>query len=86
MREMNLWLQRLSKQPSYWHGERVMVAVIGAGHCNGIIEKLLDTKPSPQPEEILPSITRTKRKAEDDFEGSDVVQFDYAYAIETGMI
>ncbi|KAK1734669.1 TraB domain-containing protein [Skeletonema marinoi] len=67
-------------------GERVMVAVIGAGHCNGIIEKLLDTKPSPQPEEILPSITRTKRKAEDDFEGSDVVQFDYAYAIETGMI
>jgi pheromone shutdown protein TraB len=66
--------------------ERVMVAVIGAGHCSGILDKLLDTKTSPHPDEILPSITQTKRKAVDDFEGSDVVQFDYAYAIETGMI
>ncbi len=68
-------------------GERVMVVVIGAGHCNGVVEKLLlDSKSSPLPEEVLPSITQTKRKLEDDFEGSDVVQFDYAYAIETGMI
>lgn len=68
-------------------GERVMVVVIGAGHCSGVVEKLLlDAKSSPLPEEVLPSITQTKRKLGDDLEGSDVVQFDYAYAIETGMI
>jgi pheromone shutdown protein TraB len=67
-------------------GERVMVVLIGAGHCSGVLDKLLDTRMSPQPDEILPSITHTKRKAPDDFEWSDVVQFDYAYAIETGMI
>jgi pheromone shutdown protein TraB len=63
--------------------ERVIVAVIGAGHCSGVLDKL---QLSQQPEEILPSITHTKRNVADDFEGSDVVQFDYAYAIETGMI
>mmetsp|Transcript_1906 Transcript_1906/g.3198 ORF Transcript_1906/g.3198 Transcript_1906/m.3198 type:complete len:387 (+) Transcript_1906:58-1218(+) len=67
-------------------GERVMVVVIGAGHCSGVVEKLLDPKSSPQPEIVLPSILQTKRKLEDEAEGSDVVQFDYAYAIETGMI
>lgn len=68
-------------------GDRVMVVVIGAGHCGGVVEKLLlDAKSSPLPEEVLPSITQTKRKLEDDSEGSDVVQFDYAYAIECGMI
>ncbi len=68
-------------------GERVMVVVIGAGHCSGVVEKLLlDAKSSPLPEEVLPSITQTKRKIEDNSEGSDVVQFDYAYAIECGMI
>lgn len=69
-------------------GERVMVVVIGAGHCSGVVEKLLlDTESSPLPEEVLPSITQTKRKLEEDnCEGSDVVQFDYAYAIECGMI
>ena len=66
--------------------ERVMVVVIGAGHCSGVVEKLLDTKSSAQPETVLPSILQTKRKLEDEVEGSDVVQFDYAYAIETGMI
>ena len=68
------------------HGERVLVAVIGAAHCNGVMEKLLDTTLSQRPEEIFPTITRTKRTADDDFEGSEVVLFDYAYAIETGMI
>jgi pheromone shutdown protein TraB len=66
--------------------ERVMVVVIGAGHCSGVVEKLLDTKSSAQPETVLPSILQTKRKLEEEVEGSDVVQFDYAYAIETGMI
>ena len=68
------------------HGERILVAVIGAGHCNGVVKKLLDTTSSQRPEDTLSTITRTKRIADDDFEGSEVVQFDYAYAIETGMI
>lgn len=67
-------------------GERVMVAVIGAGHCSGVLNKLLDTTSGQMPEEVLASITKTKRKQTDDIEGTDVVQFDYAYAIETGMI
>jgi pheromone shutdown protein TraB len=66
--------------------ERVIVAVIGAGHCNGILEKLLDTKSSEIPAEILSNITKTKRIRTDEFEVSDLVQFDYAYAIETGML
>lgn len=66
--------------------ERVMVAVIGAGHCSGVLNKLLDTTSGQIPEEVLASITKTKRKQTDDIEGTDVVQFDYAYAIETGMI
>lgn len=66
--------------------ERVMVAVIGAGHCSGILTKLLDTTSGQIPEKVLASMTKTKRTQTDDIEGTDVVQFDYAYAIETGMI
>ncbi|KAL7532067.1 hypothetical protein ACHAXR_005335, partial [Thalassiosira sp. AJA248-18] len=76
-------------------GEKVIVAVVGAGHCPGMLEKLLQTnticvedeaKPL-RPEKVLPGLVETKkRKTSNDAEISslttDIVQFDYSYVLE----
>ncbi len=73
--------------------DKVIVAVVGAGHCAGMVEKLtidgvrgrLDA--SIRPEEILPSLVETnkmKMENNDDVHSlvTDVVQFDYSFAME----
>lgn len=74
------------------HNEMVMVAVVGAGHCSGILEKLTTKNQNgcgllaKRPELVLPSLVETKkRKISNDEEVSslvtDVVQFDYSYVL-----
>lgn len=65
--------------------ERVIVAVVGAGHCSGMVDKLLDRTRSNKPEELLKTLVETKkRKLSNDEEVlslvTDVIQFDYEYA------
>jgi len=67
---------------------KVIVAVVGAGHCSGMLEKLLsqiDDRKSP--EKILSNIVETKkRKVQNDEEVSsqvtDICQFDYSCILE----
>ena len=71
--------------------ERVIVAVVGAGHCSGMIDKLLDRTRSDKPHEILQTLVETKkRKLSNDEEVlslvTDVVQFDYEYATQNGVL
>jgi len=69
-------------------GEKVIVAVVGAGHCPGMLQKLaqngpissgdgktpIQMQPDRSPENILPSILETKkRKMDNDEEISSLV-------------
>lgn len=70
---------------------RVIVAVVGAGHCSGMMEQLLDRSTTDRPEVVLPALVETrKRTMENDEEVSslvtDVVQFDYEYAMQNAML
>ena len=81
--------------------EKIIVAVVGAGHCPGMIEKLKqqykknkadETAPLPdtRPETILPGLLETKkRKVSNDEEISslttDITQFDYSYIFENEL-
>ena len=69
---------------------RVIVAVVGAGHCNGMLDKLLDMKVK-RPEEILQTLVETKNRNLDNDEEvlslvTDVVQLDYEYALQNEVI
>ena len=78
---------------SHLNGEKVIVAVVGAGHCPGMLEKLVQkydetTDTDTTLERLLPRIVETKkRKLDSDTEISslvtDLVQFDYAYLLES---
>jgi pheromone shutdown protein TraB len=70
---------------------RVIVAIVGAGHCNGMMNRLLNGNKITKPEEILPALVETKkRKLNNDEEVSslvtDVVQFDYEYAMQNEAV
>ena len=76
--------------------EKIIVAVVGAGHCPGMLEKLKnkadETAPSPdtRPETVLPGLLETKkRKVSNDEEISslttDITQFDYSYIFENEL-
>ena len=85
---------------SHLNGEKVIVAVVGAGHCPGMLEKLMQkydettdtvTKQEERPEIVLPRIVETKkRRLDSDAEVSslvtDLVQFDYAYVLESQVL
>lgn len=70
-------------------GEKVIVAVVGAGHCPGLLEKLMNGEDKRRPENVLPGLVRTKKRIAPDEEISslvtDIVQFDYSYALENEM-
>lgn len=79
--EMLMQMEIDSRQP------RVIVAVVGAGHCNGMMETLLESDVKARPEAVLPTLVETKkRKLVNDEEVSslvtDVVQFDYSFLYE----
>lgn len=75
-------------------GEKVIVAVVGAGHCPGMLEKLeqryvLDTASdgrSRRPERVLPDLVKTKKliATDDDLASlvTDIVLFDYSYVMD----
>ena len=65
---------------------RIIVAVVGAGHCSGMLNKLLESKTN-RPEEVLQTLVETKRRNLDNDEEvlslvTDVVQLDYEYALQ----
>jgi len=65
---------------------KVIVAVVGAGHCSGMLEKLSQND-LKSPEKILSNIVETKkRKVQNDEEVSslvtDICQFDYSCILE----
>jgi pheromone shutdown protein TraB len=64
--------------------EKVIVAVVGAGHCSGMMKKLVI---DDGPDEVLQTLVETtKRKFSNDEEVAslvtDVVQFDYEYVLQ----
>jgi pheromone shutdown protein TraB len=72
---------------SYAHdGEKIIVAVVGAGHCPGLLEKLANGEDRRRPETVLPGLVNTKKRIATDHEinslVTDIVQFDYSYALE----
>ena len=71
--------------------EKVIVAVVGAGHCPGMLKQLICENTvkaeHAQPIEVLPSLVETKKMKISNNEEvyslvTDVVQFDYTYALE----
>jgi hypothetical protein len=71
--------------------EKVVVAVVGAGHCSGMMAKLMDRNKTDAPEEILQTLVETnRRKLNNDEEVlslvTDIVQLDYEYALQNGAI
>ena len=82
-------------QSSEPEAEKVIVAVVGAGHCSGMLEHLrLETTRSDNvlqrsPELVLPDLLKTKKKTSDDGEIAsfvyDIVQFDTSFASHGGM-
>ncbi|KAL7551607.1 hypothetical protein ACHAWF_014803 [Thalassiosira exigua] len=72
--------EALTHDPDHY-GDKVIVALVGAGHCPGMLEKL---DKSAEPNQSLPSLVETKRrKVSNDPEVAsmvtDIVQFDYSY-------
>ena len=70
---------------------KVIVAVVGAGHCSGMLEKLNQIDDRKSPEKILSNIVETKkRKVQNDEEVSslvtDICQFDYSCILEGTML
>jgi pheromone shutdown protein TraB len=70
---------------------KVIVAIVGAGHCSGMLEKLIQIDDRKSPEKILSSIVETKkRKVQNDEEVSslvtDICQFDYSCILEGTML
>ena len=66
---------------------KIIVAVVGAGHCSGMLEKLSQIDDRKSPEKILSNIVETKkRKVQNDEEISslvtDICQFDYSCILE----
>lgn len=79
--EMLMHMEDIVDRPN-----RVIVAIVGAGHCSGMVEKLLDRARNDGPEELLQTLVETKkRKLNNDEEVlslvTDVVQFDYGYIL-----
>ncbi|KAL3792428.1 hypothetical protein HJC23_001546 [Cyclotella cryptica] len=71
--------------------EKVIVAVVGAGHCNGMMAKLMNGDKTDAPEEILQTLVETNwRKLNNDEEVlslvTDIVQVDYEYALQYGAL
>lgn len=71
--------------------EKVVVAVVGAGHCSGMMAKLMDGSKTDAPEKILQTLVETnRRKLNNDEElkslVTDIVQLDYEYALQSGAI
>lgn len=71
-------------------GEKVIVAVVGAGHCSGMIEflrreaKWSDAVLERWPQLILPDLLETKKKTSNDAEKAslvcDITLFDFSHA------
>lgn len=63
-------------------GERVIVAVVGAGHVAGMHEKLMKDGADERPEQTLPGLIGTKKRILSNEEllslVTDIVQFDYS--------
>ena len=70
-------------------GEKIIVAVVGAGHCPGLLKKLGNCENKIRPENVLPGLVHTKKRIATDEEISslvtDIVQFDYSYALENEL-
>ena len=76
-------------------GDKVIVAVVGAGHCPGMLEKLVDryaldrVDEHSRPDRILPKLIKTKKMiaTDDDLTSlvTDIVMFDYSYALDSGL-
>ncbi len=76
-------------QSSDHDGDKVIVAVVGAGHCPGMLEKLVDVtaldihNEHRTPDKVLPELVRTKKFVANDDEltslVTDIVLFDYSY-------
>jgi pheromone shutdown protein TraB len=73
-------------------GEKVIVAVVGAGHCPGMLEKLEhkyvleSASDGRRPERVLPDLVKTKKliATDDDLTSlvTDIVLFDYSYVMD----
>jgi pheromone shutdown protein TraB len=76
-------------------GDKVIVAVVGAGHCPGMLEKLVDryaldrVDEHSRPDRILPKLIKTKKMiaTDDDLTSlvTDIVMFDYSYVLESEL-
>ena len=69
-----------------YDGKKIIVAVVGAGHCPGLLKKLVNGEDRRSPEAVLPGLVDTKKRIATDHEinslVTDIVQFDYSYALE----
>ncbi len=67
-------------------GEIVIVAVVGACHCPGMLEKLVGSDGTKRPEDVLPSLINTKKNMATDEEinslVTDIIHFDYSYVLQ----
>ena len=73
-------------------GEKVIVAVVGAGHCPGMLEKLVDATAVDnhddrrRPDRVLPELVKTKKFVANDDEltslVTDIVLVDYSHVLE----
>ena len=76
-------------------GDKVIVAVVGAGHCPGMLEKLVDryaldrVEEHSRPDRILPELIKTKKMIanDDDLTSlvTDIVMFDYSYVLDSEL-
>jgi pheromone shutdown protein TraB len=70
-------------------GEKIIVAVVGAGHCPGLLEKLVNGEDRRRPENVLPGLVKTKKRIATDDEitslVTDIVQFDYSFALKNDI-
>lgn len=69
-------------------GDKIIVAVVGAGHCPGMLKKLHTTASDrndehQRPDRLLPELVKTKKLIANDEElaslVTDIVLFDYSY-------
>ncbi|KAL9191131.1 hypothetical protein ACHAXT_000837 [Thalassiosira profunda] len=80
---MTAKLRQTAEALQYNHdgtGEKVIVALVGAGHCQGMMKKLSQRNDAIS---ILPNLLETKKRKVGPEELSslvtDIVQFDYSY-------